>query len=165
MTKCVVAVTGHRDVLESIVLKKEIASFFDDILARYDAVTLLSPLAEGADTLVAEIFLQRQADHTHSKLEVPLPLSKVAYMKTFSKAYQKRFVSLLAQADIIFEVPKICEHSFENLGRYMVTHSDVLLALWDGIDNGLQGGTADVVRYAKNLKKPITHIKVTRQNH
>ena len=165
MTKCVVTVTGHRDVVENEAVEKEIASFFDDILARYDAVTLLSPLAEGADALVAEIFLQRQAGHTHSKLEVPLPLSKVAYMKTFSKVHQERFVSLLTKADSIFDVPKTCEHSFENLGRYMVTHSDILLALWDGIDNGLQGGTADVVRYAKNLKKPITHIKVTRQNH
>ena len=165
MTKCVVAVTGHRDMVESIVLKKEIASFFDDILARYDAVTLLSPLAEGADALVAEIFLQRKTGHTHSKLEVPLPLSKVAYMKTFSKVHQERFVSLLAQVDSIFEVPKTCEHPFENLGRYMVTHSDVLLALWDGIANGLHGGTADVVCYAKSLKKPITHIKVSRQNH
>jgi len=51
-----------------------------------------------------------------------------------------------------------------NLGAHLVTHADILLALWDGTDNGLVGGTADVVDYAKSQNKPIKHLQVERKN-
>ncbi|WP_188052008.1 hypothetical protein [Azospirillum sp. Sh1] len=38
--------------------------------------------------------------------------------------------------------------------EWMVDHSDRLLALWDGS----QGGTANCVRYARGLGRPIDNL-------
>lgn len=41
--------------------------------------------------------------------------------------------------------------------RYMVDHSDVVLAVWDGVE---QGGTWDTIEYARSKGKQIIYLEV-----
>ncbi len=59
-------------------LKQDIKEFFLNINIRYK---LFSPLADGADRLVADIYLDVFKDNAH--LVVPMPFDKKRYMEDF----------------------------------------------------------------------------------
>ena len=154
-----IAVTGHRDVVIDETLLLQLDDFFRKMSKKYEHIILLSALADGADQCVAESALK----YENIDLKVPLPLRQELYLETIEN--KKNFDTLSKNAKEIFEVPKVCENPYENLGYYLVDNSDMLLALWDGDYNGKLGGTGEVLKYAKGLKKSIVHIDVTRQNH
>ena len=154
-----IAVTGHRDIVIDENLIAQIDTFFMQMLERYEKVTLLSALADGADQLVAK----RALKHKDICLEVPLPMPQEAYEKTLTD--KSNFLNVLQEATLSYVVPKVYAHPYENLGHYLVQNSDVLLALWDGTYNAEQGGTGDVVRYAKSQNTTIVHILSKRSNN
>ena len=53
-----IAITGHRDIIITKQLKSDLKSFFKKLKPKYQTVILLSPLADGADRLVADIYLE-----------------------------------------------------------------------------------------------------------
>ncbi len=163
MNRITVAVTGHRDMVETEELRQEVNAFFDALLKEYDEVTLLSPMAEGADQFVANIFLEKQLSHQHLNLIVPMPFSKERYIKDFDDFSSIAFERLSKKAKEVFCVPGLEENAYENVGRYMLKSSDILLALWDGINNHKIGGTSDVVAYASTLKHQIVHLHCERK--
>jgi hypothetical protein len=124
--------------------------------------TVVSPLAEGADRLVAREALRLEG----AELEAVLPLSRAEYMKDFETAESKgEFTRLEAQARKIVELSsaEAREESYERVGRYVVDHCDVLIAIWDGQESRGQGGTAEIVDYARTrLKHPHSSNDSTR---
>lgn len=154
-----IAVTGHRDIVIDERLINQIDAFFVKMLESYDTITLLSALADGADQLVA----MRALKHKNISLEVPLPMPQEVYEKTL--ANKSNFLKLLHEATRSYVLPKVHTHPYENLGHYLVHNSDVLLALWDGTYNAEQGGTGDVVKYAKSQNTTIVHILSKRSNN
>jgi uncharacterized phage-like protein YoqJ len=154
-----IAVTGHRDIVIDDLLIAKVDAFFTQMLEEHGTIVLLSALAEGADQLVATSALK----HENVRLEVPLPFEQEQYLKTFK--HQDNFLTLQKEAKHTFVVPKVCEHPYENLGDYLVDHSDVLLALWDGTYNAKQGGTSDVVAYAESKNHTVVLILSKRQNN
>lgn len=163
--KITVAVTGHRDVVVTQTLLDDIETFFDSLCSTYSEVRLLSPLAEGADSVVAEVFLSLQKDKASCRLEVPLPMEELAYITLWPTVAQKRYLRLCADAKKVYVVPKVLENPYENLGHYLVEHAQILLALWDGKENHKAGGTAEVVNYAKSQNLRTTIFSCTRQNN
>jgi uncharacterized phage-like protein YoqJ len=164
MAEYVVAVTGHRDIVVTEALKVTVKHYLKDVVQKYDEVVLLSPLAVGADILVAQIFLNLKEEYPQLRLEVPLPFTLTSYLQNYTKEEEKVFSMLFNEASSSYVVPQTMKQSYQNLGVYLVTHADVLLALWDGTNNALAGGTADVVTYAKSQNKPLKHIPVKRKN-
>jgi len=147
-----IAVTGHRDIVVDEKLINEVEDFLTKIAKKHGKTTVLCALADGADQLVARLALK----HTNMSLEVPLPMKQEAYEKTL--IHKKDFFGLLHESTLTYVIPKDYEHPYENLGHYLSFNSDVLLALWDGTYNEKQGGTGDVVKYAKSQKMTIVHI-------
>ena len=155
----VVGVVGHRDLHADDVerLAEHLALFFQAMADRYPdtPLVILSPLAEGADRLVARVALAALGERC--TLIAPLPMDAAEYAKDFPDTRQE-FSDLVAQARHAFPVPmgravdptlaQDRNDCYEAVGRYVAKNSFVLLAIWDGIDNGLQGGTAAIVRYA-----------------
>ena len=154
-----IAVTGHRDVVINETLLLQLDDFFREMSKKYKHIILLSALADGADQCVAESALK----YENIDLHVPLPLIQELYLETIDN--KENFYTLAKSAKETFEVPKVFENPYENLGYYLVDNSDVLLSLWDGDYNGKVGGTGEVLKYAKELNKSIIHIDVNRQNH
>lgn len=155
----VVGVTGHRDLRSQDVepLAARVRGVMRDLLTRHphSPVIVLTPLAEGADRLVARVGLELGL-----RLIVPLPFAKELYEEDFEGPSLAEFRSLLAQAEGWFELP-LAEgvsvkgvaareddrtEQYAAVGVFVAQHSHVLLALWDGAA-GAFGGTGSIVGF------------------
>lgn len=169
-----IGVTGHRIIKDPEwtaqkirdILHHRIWEFFDFPVQREKigsriAFTLLSPLAEGADRLVAvEVF--KTAD---SELEAVLPMAEEEYCRDFATAESRaEFHDLLGQARKITLIKEAGSDSgpaefrkkaYEAAGRYVVDHCDLLIAIWDGEPARGRGGTAEIITYARSKNRPL----------
>lgn len=158
-TELIVGVTSHRDLEAAQVsaLRARLSTALTELRSQFPALSLvvLSPLAEGGDRLVAEVGLELGA-----RLIVPLPMPAELYVEDFpSPASRDQFERLLSQADVVAlpvtgtnleELRKsgpLRDRQYQLAGLYVANHCHVLLALWDGSENGGTGGTAQIVRY------------------
>jgi len=119
---------------------------------------VLSPLAEGADRMVVREVLKVH----ESTLEVVLPLEKDDYMRDFETSQSKEeFEKLLSQASSIRTLSHKAERTeaYEQMGRYVIDQCDVLIALWDGKPSAGQGGTEEIVKYARDTNCPLVWIR------
>jgi hypothetical protein len=175
-----VGVTGHRPnhLKDSDIplLRKQIhrvlqsvrdagAEIAGDSLAGYDShdpvFRVISPLAEGSDRMVAE-----EALALGYELQSPLPFPADDYEKDFVAAESKKqFRELLKKATAILELDGSRENqgaqnrAYESVGRTVLRHCDVLIAIWDGEAERSQGGTAQIVAEAGQLRIPIVWLK------
>lgn len=158
-------VAGHRDMLPADYDGATLA--VTELLLDYSRtypntpLRLMSGLAEGADRLVARVFLEireRLANATASQWELiaVLPMVVEAYREDFPNSVNE-FDSLLARAAAIITLPSptsadlagnpelriLC---YEALGHHLLRHSNVLIALWDGVQLPQRGGTSHIVR-------------------
>ena len=152
-------VTGHRAISPNAIerIRQQLNDAFSKLNQHYpnSPLVLITPLAEGADRLVADIALKHDVE-----LCVALPMSKEEYQKDFSSPEsQKHFIDLLQASKgchVItgFDPQQQRDLCYANVGRWMVDHCDILIALWDGQMNELSGGTGEVVQYALNGLMP-----------
>ena len=158
-----IGVTGHRNIPSSRPYRTAVRIVIQDIHAlvsrkQSDTImVLLSPLAEGADRIVAREWLQLP----EFVLDCPLPLEADEYLSDFQTAASKReFRNLLAQsrATVVMAWQKDRSAAYKAVGHYVVEHCDVLLAIWDGRAPENESGTAAMVSYARVLEKPLYWI-------
>jgi hypothetical protein len=169
-------ITGHRieslpagsvpqlrqRIREALILAAETAqalaaehkSFFADepTLLRF-----VSPLADGADQIAAEVALELGWE-----LQAILPFAHDVYRASLANEEgRERFDELLARADCTLELPGSGPDDVEGYvmaGRATVAHCDVLVALWDGLPARGRGGTAEVVQLAITSGTAIVHL-------
>lgn len=172
-----VGISGHRDPLESETkkYKAQIKERLRQIAAAHPdrEVVILSPLADGADRLIVYV-----AKELGFRYEVLLPMPQELYEMDFDEASLREFRRLRYEARKSEEVPLCQGYSREDISVYgeardkqyravgeaVVDRSDEMIFLWDGIDNGLAGGTADIVQYTKNRAKSFFIIKCKRES-
>jgi hypothetical protein len=141
---------------------------------------IVSPLAEGADRVVAALALSPDpwlADRMR-ELVVPLPFQLDYYRGRDGQPgtdcgnpqSQFEFDRLRSAAQWVRPLhPYLPADSaqqkswYRDVGTYVVEHCDFLFALWDGQDNKHEGGTADIVKIALKQGKPVIWVPVTRQ--
>ncbi len=157
----VVAVTGHRDLVDDEVpaIRDRVDQFLKQLKKDYPSnrLMVMSPLAEGADMLVAESAVANRIE-----VIVPLPKPREDYLNDFvADAEKERFRRLCAHAADIFvldcDPPPAPEgqdpdewkndYPYAHLGAYLSAHCHILLALWDGKSSERLGGTAQVVQF------------------
>lgn len=191
----VIGVTGHRNLHpeEIDLLRNRVLEIFTFLRKQYPdtPLLLLSPLAEGADRLVAKVALVENI-----RLIAPLPLPKDEYLKDFKTAEcTQEFNELLARAEDWFGLPLLHKNiskknsverntQYALVGAYVARHCHILIALWDGRETDNIGGTYQVMqlRLTGTMKglpdeyKPpqnpldfvetgkICHLKVSRAN-
>lgn len=160
----VIGVTGHRHLPRERVqmLAAEIGACYLEKISMYGAesITVLSSLAEGADTLCAKLALD-----AYLRLSVPLPMNTLEYRTDFADSAASEFDCLLSLADHVFVVPPeeaepknpLRGFYYRQAGIYVVKNCDVLLAVWDGIkkDTPDGAGTWETVKLAKEIGKPV----------
>lgn len=162
----VLGVTGHRDLRkeDEEPLKKQLRVIFTELAAGspHTPLQLISGLAEGADRLAAQVALECGVG-----LIACLPMEKTAYLDDFPATDSRReFQALLERSLQVIELPWVRDAvpkpgetgpprtpQYQALGEYIVTQSQVLIALWDGIDTKLAGGTSTVVRMQLGLQR------------
>ncbi|MBW0006727.1 MAG: hypothetical protein JO335_03340, partial [Sphingomonas sp.] len=159
-----VGVTGHRaDVLpkDSVpILRERVREVLQQIeqtgrelfAAEHDCfasfapkLRFVSPVADGADQIAAEVALELGWD-----LQAILPFERSAYRASLaSEAARERFDALVSKADCLLELPGDPDHGLEAYvmtGRATVAHCDILIAIWDGLPPRGRGGTGEVVQ-------------------
>src|SRR5215472_4267946 len=99
----VLGVTGHRDLRKEDVveLERRVRDLTDQLHNDYPhtSLRLLSPLAEGADRLVARVALESDVE-----LFVPLPVPRDDYERDFPETSDE-FNSLLGRATAVLNLP------------------------------------------------------------
>jgi hypothetical protein len=175
----IIGMTGHRQFLadDETNLREHLKDFFIRIdlhlkkLCRNNCVppiAVLCGLAEGTDRLVADTVIQLQNNGLNIQLIAVLPMPKNIYIQDFNQSNAisenalTNFYQLCNQANQIIELPLPSENAeqklnkeyqYESLGRFIASHSYLLLALWDNEkeinelprDQRKQGGTCNTV--------------------
>jgi hypothetical protein len=158
--RLLVGVTGHRILMEQGKITAAIAKALNRIEHSYPgkSLTMLSPLAEGADRLVVHQVLVRP----EACLVAVLPLEEEDYLADFAtEASQTEFRFLVEMAEEIMPLPPATDRdeAYAAGGRYIIDHCDVLVAVWDGQEEQGQGGTGGMVAQARARKLPLAWIK------
>lgn len=154
-----IGVTGHRILAEP----DKIETGVEEALRRIEEVftgeplTVVSALAEGADSIVARHVLAQPG----SRLVVPLPLPKSDYITDFkTEESRAEFLSLLERADQVKQLDHAAtrDHAYEAAGDYVLNNSDVLITIWNGEESQGRGGTGDIVARARRRGLPIAWV-------
>jgi len=157
-------ITGHRDLREEdkMILKQMIKDIIEEKKSQCPntEIVMLTPLAEGADRLGAYAAIESGISFI-----APLPLPVEEYRKDFTtKESLNEFNELLEKAEDWFELPLPNGISLEdiqkdrvkrrdqyyNIGVFIAKQSQLLIALWDGIENNKRGGTSEIVNLRKS---------------
>lgn len=168
----VIGVTGHRDLREEDepALRRETATAIRRLKHDYlgddpnTPIVILSALAEGADSLVAEVALEHGAI-----LIAPLPMEEAEYREDFKPdgalraGANDKLTELLGCSVARIEMPYRDSSSretvrsdpdkradqYQDAGLYIVNNCHVLVALWNG-EKGLKGGSSEMVDFKLN---------------
>ncbi len=166
----VIGATGHRDLREQDIpeLRRAVADVIKRLKRDYlhgDTETpliVLSSLAEGADRLVAEVAMEHGA-----KLIAPLPMPADEYRRDFEPGLRPdaaaefdrlkglaaavpvmRFADDNTPENVREQSPRALQ--YREVGLFIVRHSHVLIALWNGDEENMAvGGTAEVVSFKR----------------
>lgn len=147
-----IAATGHRDIAAAAIdaARRDVDRVLAELASRHGGagrLRLLNALAIGADSLVFDVAHARGIP-----IIAFLPLTTAEYEKDFAAGEERdAFHRRLALCHEVWqpEVALARPDCYQALGASLVQHADILLALWDGVENGAPGGTADVLRMAR----------------
>lgn len=141
-------------------IQTAIEQVFDHIQKTYPGEnwTLVSSLAEGADCLCVELAMRQPG----TSLVVPLPSSIEKYLDDFTttsaRTISLRLLEKAAQVIVLPSQSSNHEVAYQLAGEYIVAHSQVLVAIWDGRAAQGSGGTGDVVDAARRISLPVAWI-------
>lgn len=175
-----VGVTGHRpvglDKAETDLLRvqvnevlKHIKSVAAEIKTSFESLysdgaspllRVISPLAEGADMLVAEEGLAEGYE-----LQCALPFGRGEYERDFTDDDSfGKYKILLGKATSVLELggsratSDLENEAYQTAGRMVLAQSDVLIAIWDGEEEKGKGGTGQMVRESLINEIPVVWI-------
>lgn len=119
-----------------------------------DGVThFITGMALGVDIFAAEIVLDLKKQYPQITLECAIPCETQAVKWTAKQ--RDRYFDIAAKCDketmLQAHYSRDC---MEKRNRYMVDHSDILIAVWDGRPSG----TGKTVRYAQDCGKTVRVI-------
>lgn len=148
-----IAVTGHRGLdpattqLVDDAIRGRLAQVGADELAG------ISCLADGADQLFARAVLD-----AGGRLAAVVPAAE--YRAGLPIESRKAYDALLAEAAEVhrLEFTESDPEAHMAASRHLLRHADLLYAVWDGRPARGWGGTADVVREARELGLPVEVI-------
>lgn len=154
-----VAVTGHRDLDPADVpeLRATIERLFRALADRLPGihVELVSGMADGADRIAAQAALAAGI-YVHALLPMPLDM----YLDDFGDESKAQLLEMLEDPRVTrteLELPEGIDREtasvpgwardalYVALAERLRRGSSILLAVWDGEDRGLPGGTGDTV--------------------
>jgi hypothetical protein len=135
-------------------VREDIRRHLDLLAFPADLITGVSCLARGADTLFAEEILGREA-----RLEIIIPSAdyrQVVVRPDHAPAFDDA-VARAARVDIL-ATPASGPKAYAAANEAMLDRVDHLLAVWDGLASGNEGGTASAVAAAHSRRIPVTVI-------
>jgi hypothetical protein len=137
--------------------------------AFYDAaapvIRLISPLADGADSLAAQVAL----DHSF-EIHAPIPFSKEDYETDFKGTAQDDLHRFLSEAASVYELDGGRQSDRDEAAGYLaagyltIKQADILIAIWDGEGARGLGGTGMIVEAAVQQGIPVIWVHAHEAN-
>ena len=170
MTETTCAFTGHRpksfpwkydETASDCVLLKEVLMAQIEALADRGVTDFLSGMAQGTDLWCSEIVLDLKKKNPALKLHCVLPCK--GQESKWAASAQEHYRSILAQANEVAYVGQ--EYNRDCMlkrNRYLVEHSTILLAVYNG---SRRSGTGATVRYAQQVGREIKIIDPDTQHN
>ncbi len=159
----VIGVTGHRDLRpeDSEQIRSVVRDLLLDVqsILPHTSLRVLSPLAEGADRVVAEIALELgielvavlpfDVEEFEKDFQSPESIQEFRQLKTRAAGTVKidAFPHAEARRFDVYD-PKAIQYALA--GAFVAEHCQLLIALWDGKDTGKVGGTRQVVHFVRS---------------
>lgn len=152
---------------------KSVRSRYGDYFSGDSVLSVVSALAEGADTIAAQAALDRK--EKDFVLDAPLPFAIAVYEDDFKTDGAKvDYRQLLDRARSVLALPgerkgptdtdaegkRKESRSYEAVGLTVLSQSDILLAIWDGGESRGRGGTTDILNAAARSGTPVIHIDI-----
>lgn len=163
MTEITCAFTGHRprsfpwkgdETAPGCALLKKTLAEQIKLLADRGVTDWLSGMAQGVDLWAAEIVLDLKEKNPALRLHCILPCE--GQERKWMASEQEQYRSILRQADeVIYVNREYSANCMLERNRWLVDHSSVLLAVYNGI---YRSGTGMTVRYAKQLGREVIVI-------
>jgi hypothetical protein len=161
----IVGITGHRKLGDDPRTVWHVRAKCTLILDRLRDVarlqgaelTACSALAIGADQIFAEA-----AIGPGLSLVAVIPFED--YPKDFEGEDLQRYNTLLNLSREVHQLPRKrrSNDAYFAVGKWMVDHTDYLVAVWNGLSAAGKGGTGDVVEYARKRQRPVIRVDSTR---
>ena len=167
---------GHRDLLSCEIphYREMIKEYIKSIIQKDMRCLVVTPIADGADRLIVEVALEMGIEYA-----VLLPMDQELYIKDFDTHSIKEFERLVDGATDVAKVGQYANNSIESIseygiardfqyreaGRVLAQLSDYFIALWDGEINHLLGGTADIIKWRRDIYKRSLHIVACKRKH
>lgn len=179
-----IGVTGHRHLSDAAAVAQAVERVLDHLQDTLPAAasvpdgragspraplhwTVVSPLAKGADRIVARVVLNRPS----ARLEVITPFPVYEYRRDFAAADDRaEFEELLALDPSPFELhpdlgpegaadrqARRNEGYFE-VGCRVVEAAEIIIAVWNGEQAQGRGGTGDIVQHAVERGRVVLWI-------
>lgn len=163
------AFTGHRpknfpwkydeSTLDCMLLKKTLTTQIAALTDR-GVTDWLSGMALGVDLWSAWIVLELREKNSALKLRCILPCE--GQESKWEPLMQKRYRSILEQAnEVIYVRREYHRNCMLERNRYLVDHSSILLAVYNGIR---RSGTGATVNYARKMGREIIMIDPITRN-
>ena len=149
------AFTGHRwyDSSRKHSVRKKIEECVREAY-RNGITNFISGMAIGFDLLAAELVLSLKQDCPAITLTAALPFGEQA--SRFNERNKSRYYKCLSQADdIVILSNDYTAKCYLERDRFMVEHSSLLIACYDGRN---KGGTFWTVNYAARIGKNVINI-------
>ena len=148
-------VTGHRDIAADEIahvkdaLRREIEKAVND-----GFTVFLSGFAHSVDQYFAEIVLELQNKNPGLKLITVLP-----YRKRVDSLCQKEHTNALLDAcsEVVVIREEYRPNVYSQRNRYMVEHSDRVIAVYDGRE---KVGIVKTIRFAHQFRKELREIPI-----
>ena len=128
--------------------------FIEHAILHNQAEYFLCGSAMGADTDFAEAVIRLRQKYPHIRLEIAEPYP--SYGESYAEANKARYRAIIQQADKVHNASqKFTPWCISTRNRYLIDHADMLIAAWNGLE---EGGTYNTVKYAQKKKKPIRYL-------
>ena len=151
-----VCFTGHRPeklTVDERVVKRELEKEIRLAVSEGKKV-FISGMARGVDLWAAEIVLRVRAEDSEVKLICACPFD--GFEDSWNAEAKGQYRSILERADLVrYICPKYSRSCFQIRNEWMVNHSALVIAVF----NGTPSGTKNTVDYATRVGVPIRVIK------
>lgn len=137
--------TGHRPEklgCDEATVRLELRKAIDAAI-RSGYRTFITGMARGVDIWAGEIVLERRALYPDIFLICALPYP--GFERAWKNEWKERYANVLACSDLIRVIsPSFTIESFQRRNEWMVDHSSLVIAVF----NGCPGGTRNTIEYA-----------------
>ena len=116
-------------------------------------VTFISGMSRGVDIWAAELVLEYRCRNPELHLICACPFP--GFERSWSTVWQQRCGDILCRADLKrFISPEYDTLCFQRRNQWMVDHSSLIIAVW----NGLPSGTRNTIVYAERKGIPCEFL-------